>query len=150
MRDTLIIVDMQQVYLDFFTKRIQNRLIKNILAEIPNYKRVILLEMDGEGDTIEPIKNKVPNSPVVYKYDMNGGKELDDFFQDNNIVPKGIYVCGIFREQCVSETSYGLRRVGYNHYILEHCSEPEGGKSQVFGKKRMSRQRVYKHEAFSY
>lgn len=106
---TLVIIDMQKYF------SVSDNLIPTICGLIQHAKQnrwaIILVKFQGSGpifkEILETIKD-YPNQATVTKSACDGGREIIKCINDRKSWSLDLLVCGVYGDECVSETVAGL------------------------------------------
>ncbi len=108
---TLVIIDMQSLFVD----KDEMEIIPNIIALIRHAMKkkwaIIVVEYSGSGETDQEITQVLrgyPHKETVTKYNNNGGKEVVECLESYPTWSTNLLVCGIYGHECVSQTVAGL------------------------------------------
>lgn len=136
----LLVIDVQNNFINENTKKIPNRIIKLIkdnkfnyvvftkfindrssnFYKILNYKGCI--EENDKKIVIDTKDNKILEKRTYTALN----KELIDYIEKNKI--NTIYVCGIDTDACVLKTAIDLFESNYNVKVIESCCMSHSGK----------------------
>lgn len=136
----LLVIDVQNNFINKNTKKIPNRIIKLIkdnkfnyvvftkfindigsnFYKILNYKGCI--EENDKKIVIDTKDNKILEKRTYTALN----KELIDYIEKNKI--NTIYVCGIDTNACVLKTAIDLFESNYNVKVIENCCMSHSGK----------------------
>lgn len=108
---TLVIIDMQSLFINEDEIEIIPNIILLIQHAMGKKWAIIVVENDGSGDTDEEITQTLqgyPHKETVTKYENNGGLEVIQCVQSHPTWSIHLIVCGIYGDECVSETVAGL------------------------------------------
>ena len=123
MHTAIIIIDMQQFFLDKFLKNIQNELIANQIKIIDKYHKlntpIILVEYKAgginRGPTVSALKSKINKdlSGVIIKESNSSftKTELNKLLQSLKI--NNLILMGINANACVQDTAKAAKHRGY-------------------------------------
>ena len=137
----LLIIDLQQAFINKNTKLIVNKI--NNLIEKNNYNNIVFTRFINDNNSIfvnklnytdcifEDSKKIVINTKDNFVIDKKIYSALTDelkkYINDNKI--NNIYLCGIDTECCVLKTAFDLFENGYNVYVLkDYCACTHGKK----------------------
>ncbi|MEA2097834.1 MAG: isochorismatase family protein [Patescibacteria group bacterium] len=117
----VILIDMQQIFLDGLKKKNRERIIANQIfiirwcaqENIP----VVVLEYRGSGETIDVLAKelkKIEDLRIILKSYDNGFyyTELKDVLEERNA--KNLFLMGINASACVKRTAIGAREEGFS------------------------------------
>lgn len=105
----LIVVDMQPGF-----SAPADKALLGVLAKVRRAKNmgepVVLLEYGGHGSTLKPIRDLVPNAPVVTKHWDDGAPALEA----SGLLPRNdrVRLVGVNTCYCVAATAIGLKSRG--------------------------------------
>jgi len=129
MNRTLIIVDMQDYFVDRNERRIIPAVLKLIQYAKSNGWGIIVLEFDGCGKTIKEIAEKIKKYEHlvnILKYSEDGGEEILHFTNNNPRWSKDFVICGVYGDMCVAGTVWGLldRSNAANVTVIKNATSP--------------------------
>ncbi len=112
---TLVIIDMQSFFLDDDDDDDHDSVISSVCSLIQHARQekwaIIVVEYSGSGETVEAITETLkdyPNQETVIKNDCDGGSKIMECLNSNKIWSNDLVVCGVYGDQCVSQTVAGL------------------------------------------
>jgi len=135
---TLVIIDAQPFYVDFQRKNGDNEYINNIVDNIVkkviefknNRWPIVCVEFDPDvnGETIYDISKELNNYYLSFwarKEQRDGSNDIYKLI--NNLgLPKDLFVCGLYSNQCVRDTVVGFLKMSSDIKItiLNNCVYP--------------------------
>lgn len=108
---TLVIIDMQDCFLDDIDEQILPTVCSLVRHARQNEWAIIVVELDGFGNTDVAILDELAgylHKDIVMKYRCNGGLEVIRCINDHPTWSLDLLVCGLYGDECVSETVAGL------------------------------------------
>jgi len=108
---TLVIVDMQELFINEDEEDIIPNIIALIRHAIAKKWAIIVVEYDGSGETDQEITQTLhgyPHQETVIKYGQDGGKEVVDCLESHPAWSASLLVCGIYGPDCVAQTIQGI------------------------------------------
>ena len=134
MYSLLLIIDLQQAFINENTKNLLNKIIelinskkydKIVFTRFINQENSIYIKRIGWHGCLQANDQKIViptnNNIIIDKTTYSASNpEFLSYLQQNNI--KDIYLCGIDTECCVLKTAFDLFELGYNVYVLsQYC-----------------------------
>lgn len=122
--NTLLIIDMQKMFLSERNLHIVDP-IKNKIEEFKsNGDAIIFVEFcSAICRTIKELTfltKKYPNTFTVNKNKVSGAEEIDAVIKKNRL-PTKLFICGLYGDDCVFNTSVDLRLMGYKLSGFTDC-----------------------------
>ena len=108
---TLVIIDMQELFINEDEEDIIPNIIALIKHAIAKKWAIIVVEYDGSGETDQEIEQTLqgyPHKETVTKYGQDGGKEVVDCLESHPAWSVNLIVCGIYGPDCVAQTVRGI------------------------------------------
>ena len=139
MNKLLLVIDLQNAFINEHTKNLPNK-IKEIIDN-KQYDKVVFTRFIKKKDSIyvkklawnkcineeeKKIVINVGENKIIDKFVYTAiNKELINYIKENKI--EDIYLCGIDTECCVLKTAFDLFELGYNVYVLkDYCASTLG------------------------
>ena len=108
---TLVIIDMQELFINEDEEDIIPNIIALIKHAIEKKWAIIVVEYSGSGETDQEITQTLhgyPHKETVTKYGCDGGREVVDCLESHPAWSVNLLVCGIYGPECVAQTVTGL------------------------------------------
>jgi len=108
---TLVIIDMQELFINEDEEGIIPNIIAMIRHAIAKKWAIIVVEYDGSGETDQEITQTLegyPHKETVIKYGQDGGREVVECLESHPAWSVNLLVCGIYGPDCVAATVAGL------------------------------------------
>lgn len=108
---TLVIIDMQDLFINEDEMEIIPNIITLIKHAMENKWAIIVVEYDWSGATnvkITQALGEYLHQETVVKHNCDGGKEIIDCIESRPTWSTNLLVCGVYGPECVAQTVAGL------------------------------------------
>jgi nicotinamidase-related amidase len=117
---TLVVVDMQEYFVDTNKKLVVKNCIKEVESAVKNNAHIVFLEYDGHEGTLpifmEPVNN-YHSFAVKKKCDDDGSAEVQKAVHENGFMVGRFRVIGVNTDWCVQATVRGIRKRFPNSFV---------------------------------
>jgi len=108
---TLVIIDMQELFIEADEEKIIPNIIAMIRHAIAKKWAIIVVEYSGSGETDQEITQALrgyPHKDTVTKHDCDGGRQVIACIESHPAWSTNLLVCGVYGPNCVAATVRGL------------------------------------------